>query len=64
MKEQIFMEISRDDFEKAKHNGAYSLIGDAIKQKYLVTDAQVHTCDGRCYLSYKKGFPFGKGGKR
>ena len=60
MREQVTYEISKEDFEKARHNGAYSLIGAEIKQKYLVTEAVVANVDGRYYLTFKRGFMFGK----
>ena len=64
MKETVSYEISQEEFEKAKHNGAYSLIGAEIKRKYLVTEAEVHRSGAKYFLTFKKGFPFGKGGAR
>ena len=60
MREQVTYEISKDDFEKARHNGAYSLIGEEVKKNYLVTSASV---DGKYYLTFWRGFMFGKRGK-
>jgi len=63
MREQITYEISKEDFEKARHNGAYSLIGEEVKKNYLVTNASVASADGKYYLTFWRGFMFGKRGK-
>ena len=62
MREQVTYEISKDDFEKARHNGAYSLIGEEVKKNYLVTSASVASVDGKYYLTFWRGFMFEKRG--
>ena len=48
-------EISKEDYEKAKKEGPYSLIGDDIKMGYGAYGAQVHEIDGKYYLTYSRG---------
>ena len=60
---QYLFLVSKDDYEKARHNGAYSLIGEEVKKNYLVTNASVASADGKYYLTFWRGFMFGKRGK-
>lgn len=52
---KVCFEISKDDFEKAKEHGAYSLIGESIIMGYGAYCAEVKEIDGKYYLSYERG---------
>lgn len=52
---KVCFEISKDDFEKAKEQGARSLIGESIICGYGVYGAEVKEIDGKYYLSYERG---------
>ena len=47
--------ISKEDYEKALKDGAYSLIGDYIKMGYGAYNAKVFESDGNYFLSYDRG---------
>lgn len=51
----ITVPISKEEYDKAQANGAYSIIGDSIKMGYGVYGASVTEVDGRYYLSYSRG---------
>jgi hypothetical protein len=48
-------EITKEEYEKAKEKGAYSLFGDALLIGYGVYGAEVYEKDGKYYLSYSRG---------
>jgi hypothetical protein len=51
----VTYEIPKEDYDKAQKEGAYSLIGDAIKMGYGVYGARVYGADGKYYLTYERG---------
>ena len=52
---RVSYEITKEDFEKAKEQGARSLIGESIICGYGVYGAEVKEIDGKYYLSYERG---------
>ena len=52
---RVAYEISKEEFDKAKAEGAESLIGDSIKMGYGVYSAEVTEADGHYYLTYERG---------
>ena len=48
-------EISKEEYEKAKAEGAKAIIGDSIKMGYGIYGAKVTEIDGKFYLSYEQG---------
>lgn len=51
----VCYEIPKEDYDKAKNEGADSIIGNAVKYGYGVYDAKVSEVDGKYYLSYSRG---------
>lgn len=51
----VCYEISKEDYEKAQKEGAYSIIGEAILLGYGAYSAKVSQVDDKYYLSYKRG---------
>lgn len=47
--------ISKEEYEKALHEGADSIIGDAIHMGYGVYGAKVFEQGGVYYLAYERG---------
>lgn len=52
---EITEEITKEEYEKAKEKGAYSLFGEAMLMGYGVYGASVTEVDGKYYLTYSKG---------
>lgn len=48
-------EISKEEYEKAKNEGAESLIGESTKLGYGVYSASTYEKDGHYYLTYWRG---------
>lgn len=55
MLKKVTYQISKEDYERAEINGAYSIIGDDIKMGYGAYNATVYESDGNYYLSYDSG---------
>lgn len=47
-------EISKDDFTKAKSEGAAVLIGSDVRELYDITEESVFEIDGRYYLTFRR----------
>lgn len=53
---EVTREISKEDYERAKIDGARSLItNQALLCGYGVYGARVYSCQGRYYLNYERG---------
>ena len=53
---QCCYQISKEDYEKAQEEGAYSLITDpALLNGYGVYGARVFEQEGKYYLSFERG---------
>lgn len=48
-------EITKEEYEKAKEKGVYSLFGEYMLMGYGVYDAETYERDGKYYLSYSRG---------
>lgn len=48
-------EISKQEYEKAKEKGVYSLFADYMLLGYGVYGAQTYEKDGKYFLSYSRG---------
>ena len=51
----VFYEISKEDYEKAKAENPYSIISDDVKMGYGCYNAKVTEIGGHYYLSYSRG---------
>lgn len=52
---RVSYEITKEQFDKAKEQGATSLIGESIIMGYGVYGAEVKEVDGQYYLTYERG---------
>ncbi len=52
---EVKWDITKEEFEKAKKEGAYSLIPDDIKNGYGAYRARVTEEDGAFYLEFEMG---------
>lgn len=52
---RVAYEISKEEYDKAKAEGADSLICDSIKMGYGVYGAEVTEANGHFYLVYERG---------
>lgn len=48
-------EITKEEYDKAKEKGAYSIISEAIVMGYGAYGAMVYEKDGKYFLSYSCG---------
>jgi hypothetical protein len=48
-------EITKEEYEKAKEKGAYSLFDECMLMGYGVYGAEVYERDGKYWLSYSRG---------
>ncbi len=55
MTKRLSYRISKEEYDKALKEGAYSIIDDAIKMGYGVYGAEVTEVNGEYYLSYDRG---------
>lgn len=51
----VSFEITKEDYDKALAEGAYSIINPAIVMGYGVYGAKVKEIEGKYYLSYSRG---------
>lgn len=51
---KVFYEISKDDFTKAKSEGAAALIGSDVRELYDITEESVFEIDGRYYMTFRR----------
>lgn len=51
---KVFYEISKDDFTKAKNEGASALIGSDVRELYDITEENAFEIDGRYYMTFRR----------
>lgn len=51
----VVLEISKEEYDKARQDGARSIIGEAIICGYGVYGAKVFEANDKYYLSYSRG---------